>query len=54
MSLRSDHDKENLENWIKDPESYKPGNLMTGAYGDLSDEEVSALADYIMSLSVED
>ena len=55
-----DFNKENLVSWIKDPEKYKPGNLMTGKYkvgnnnpDELSDEEISALADYIMSLSVE-
>lgn len=48
-----DHDKETLEEWIKDPEAVKPGNLMTGKYKDLNDAEVSAIADYIMSLSVE-
>ncbi|MFJ8234487.1 cytochrome c oxidase subunit II [Ureibacillus sp. NPDC094379] len=49
-----EHTKGSVETWIKNPESIKPGNLMTGAYGELSDEEVSAVADYIMSLSVED
>lgn len=48
-----DHTKENVEKWIKNPESVKEGNLMTGKYGKLSDEEISAVADYIMSLSVE-
>ncbi|MDM5332602.1 cytochrome c oxidase subunit II [Ureibacillus composti] len=49
-----EHSKDSVETWVKNPESIKPGNLMTGAYGELSDEEVSAVADYIMSLSVED
>nr|WP_106783996.1 cytochrome c oxidase subunit II [Lysinibacillus timonensis] len=50
-----EHNKENLQNWILDPEEYKPGNLMTGKYNadEFSEEELSALADYIMSLSVE-
>ncbi len=50
-----EHEKENLVNWIKNPEKYKPGNLMTNAYDPkkFSDEEINALADYIMSLSVE-
>ncbi|MGE7114993.1 cytochrome c oxidase subunit II [Lysinibacillus sp. NPDC047702] len=47
------HDEESLKAWIKDPEYYKPGNLMTGKYGELSDEQIDALATYIMSLSVE-
>ncbi|MEK9197648.1 MULTISPECIES: cytochrome c oxidase subunit II [Bacillales] len=49
-----EHNKESLEKWITDPESVKPGNLMTGKYGELSEEEISAVADYIMSLSVEE
>ncbi|MCP1143906.1 cytochrome c oxidase subunit II [Lysinibacillus endophyticus] len=48
-----EHSKESLENWISDPEAIKPGNLMTGKYSELSPEEISAVADYIMSLSVE-
>ncbi|BDH61014.1 cytochrome c oxidase subunit 2 [Lysinibacillus sp. PLM2] len=48
-----DHTKENLVKWIENPEEYKPGNLMSGKYNELSDEEISAVADYIMSLSVE-
>ena len=49
-----DHTKQNVENWVTNPEEYKPGNLMTGKYGKLSDEEIRAVADYIMTLSVED
>lgn len=48
------HDKANVEKWVKNPEKVKPGNLMTGKYGNLSDEEISAVADYILGLSVED
>ncbi|MEG0578590.1 MAG: cytochrome c oxidase subunit II [Niameybacter sp.] len=54
-----DHTEENLEICIKNTEEYKPGNLMMNAdgtapiYGDLSDEEIDALATYIMGLSVE-
>ncbi|NLY78725.1 MAG: cytochrome c oxidase subunit II [Lysinibacillus sp.] len=48
-----DYNKESLVEWIKDPEKYKPGNLMTGKYKDLTDEEVNAVADYLMGLSVE-
>jgi len=47
------HDEESLKAWIKDPEYYKPGNLMTGKYGELTEEQIDALATYIMSLSVE-
>ncbi|RTQ95425.1 cytochrome c oxidase subunit II [Lysinibacillus telephonicus] len=49
-----EHSKESIEKWVTDPEPYKPGNLMTGKYGELSEEEISAVADYIMTLSVED
>jgi len=49
-----EHTEESIEEWVKDPESIKPGNLMTGKYGELSDEEISAVADYIMSLSIEE
>ncbi len=49
-----EHSKENIEKWVSNPEEYKPGNLMTGKYGELSPEEISAVADYIMTLSVED
>lgn len=54
-----DHTEEDLKAWIKNPEEFKPGNLMMNAdasapiYGDLSDEEIQALATYIMGLSVE-
>ncbi|MFJ7950391.1 cytochrome c oxidase subunit II [Lysinibacillus sp. NPDC096418] len=54
-----DHTEEDLKAWIKDPEEFKPGNLMMNAdgtapiYGDLTDEEIQALATYIMGLSVE-
>ncbi|WP_342581108.1 cytochrome c oxidase subunit II [Ureibacillus sp. FSL W7-1570] len=48
-----EHNKENVEAWIKDPEKYKPGNLMTGKYKELTDEEISAVADYLLGLSVE-
>jgi cytochrome c oxidase subunit II len=54
-----EHNEESLKAWIKDPGQFKPGNLMMNAdgtapiYGDLTDEEIQALATYIMSLSVE-
>ncbi len=54
-----EHNEENLQAWIKNPGEYKPGNLMMNPdgtapiYGDLSDEEIQALATYIMGLSVE-
>ena len=49
-----EHNEENLKKWIKDPEQYKPGNKMTGKYGELSDQEVDALTEYLMSLKVQE
>ncbi|AKG73683.1 cytochrome c oxidase subunit II [Salinicoccus halodurans] len=48
-----EHNKENLVDWISDPESLKPGNKMTGAY-DLSEEEIDKVAEYLMELKVEE
>ncbi|MCC4722154.1 cytochrome c oxidase subunit II [Salinicoccus sp. RF5] len=48
-----EHNEENLVEWIKDPESYKPDNKMTGQY-DLTDEEIDAVAAYLMELKVEE
>lgn len=43
--------KENLIDWLLDPESLKPGNLMTGAYPDLTDDEADKIAEYLLQLS---
>ncbi|MET3575837.1 cytochrome c oxidase subunit II [Bhargavaea ullalensis] len=48
-----DHDKENIVNWIQDPQKYKPGNLMP-AFDSLSDEDLDAIADYLLGLKVEE
>lgn len=48
-----DHNEENLKEWIKDPEKYKPGNLMTGTY-ELTDEEIDKVSAYLMELSIEE
>jgi cytochrome c oxidase subunit II len=48
-----EHNEENLKKWLKDPESVKPGNKMTGTYGKLTDEQIDALTKYLMSLKVE-
>jgi len=48
-----EHDEENLKAWLKDPESLKPGNKMTGTYPKLTDEQLDALTKYLMSLKVE-
>ncbi|WP_085992504.1 cytochrome c oxidase subunit II [Oceanobacillus senegalensis] len=42
--------KENLVDWLMDPESIKPGNLMTGNYPNLSEEEANSIAEYLMQL----
>ncbi|WP_100330795.1 cytochrome c oxidase subunit II [Bacillus xiapuensis] len=49
-----DHNEEELKNWIRDPEKYKPGNKMTGTYKNMSEEELDQLAAYLMSLKVQD
>lgn len=42
--------KEKLVKWIQDPETLKPGNLMTGAYPALSDDEADKIAEYLLQL----
>lgn len=45
--------EENLKSWLRDPETFKPGNKMTGTYGQLTEEQLDALAAYLMSLKVQ-
>ncbi|MBM7703354.1 cytochrome c oxidase subunit II [Metabacillus iocasae] len=45
-----DHNDENLKQWLKDPETLKPGNKMTGTYPELSDEELNQLTEYLKGL----
>ncbi|TDM03910.1 cytochrome c oxidase subunit II [Macrococcus carouselicus] len=47
-----EHNEENLKKWIKDPDSIKPGNKMTGQYK-VSDSDIDALAAYLMERKVE-
>ncbi len=47
-----DNTPENVKNWLEDPDAVKPGNKMSGQYGDLTDEEIDALAAYLSSLKV--
>lgn len=47
-----EHNEENIKKWLKDPESIKPGNKMTGKYN-LSDEEIDAVTQYLMGLKVQ-
>ncbi|MGB6777699.1 MAG: cytochrome c oxidase subunit II [Planococcus citreus] len=54
-----EHDEETLKNWIADPQQYKPGNLMPNPEeinnGEpFSDQELDALAAYLMGLKVEE
>ncbi|MBR7552758.1 cytochrome c oxidase subunit II [Allobacillus sp. GCM10007491] len=47
-----EYNKENLIEWIETKgKDMKPGNLMTSAAYDLSDEELEQVAEYLMSLS---
>ncbi|WP_432359562.1 cytochrome c oxidase subunit II [Sporosarcina sp. UB5] len=47
-----DHTKKDLIDWIKYPQKNKPGNLMP-EFDHLSDQDLDALAEYLMGLSVE-
>jgi cytochrome c oxidase subunit II len=51
-----EHNEENLKKWLQDPETYKPGNKMTGKYNidKLTDEELNSLTEYLMNLKVQD
>ncbi len=48
--------KENLVTWLLDPEKFKPGNKMTGKYGNgnpvnpIKEEEARQIADYLLQL----
>ena len=47
-----EHNVENTTEWILDPETYKPGNTMTGKYN-VTPEEAKAISEYLMTLTVE-
>jgi cytochrome c oxidase subunit II len=49
-----DFNKEEIKNWIRTPEAYKPGNLMTDKYPEMNEEQLDALAEYLMGLKVQD
>ena len=51
-----EHNEENLKKWLQDPETYKPGNKMTGQYNinQLTDEELNSLTEYLMNLKVQE
>ncbi|WP_088067775.1 cytochrome c oxidase subunit II [Gottfriedia luciferensis] len=42
----------NIKKWLTNPEAMKPGNLMTGKYGDLSSDQIDALTAYLTSLKI--
>ncbi len=48
-----DHTEEALQDWIKDPQKYKPGNEMPPFADTFSDEELDALTGYLMGLTIE-
>lgn len=48
-----DHNKENVKKWIKDPQAYKPGNEMPAFKDKLNEQDLDALADYLMGLKVQ-
>ncbi|WP_026574752.1 cytochrome c oxidase subunit II [Bacillus sp. UNC438CL73TsuS30] len=48
-----DHNKTEIKNWIRNPETYKPGNKMTGKYPEMSEDQLNALSEYLMGLKVQ-
>lgn len=48
-----DHNEEELKNWIREPDTYKPGNKMTGTYGKLTEDQIDAVTEYLMGLKVQ-
>lgn len=47
------HTKKDVKDWIRNPETYKPGNTMTGKYPNMTEDQLDALADYLMGLKVQ-
>lgn len=48
-----DHTEDALKEWIKEPQKHKPGNEMPPFADAFSEDELDALAGYLMGLSVE-
>ncbi|MBM4764065.1 cytochrome c oxidase subunit II [Bacillus sp. B15-48] len=48
-----ENNEENIKQWVKDPESIKPGNKMTGTYN-LTDDEIDSVTQYLMGLKVQE
>ena len=51
-----EHNEENLKKWLQDPETYKPGNKMTGQYKieELDEQELNSLTEYLMNLKIQE
>lgn len=49
-----EHSEKDVKNWLSDPEKYKPGNLMTDKYPQLTDGQLDALTEYLMGLTVQE
>ncbi|HEY4550109.1 MAG TPA: cytochrome c oxidase subunit II [Bacillus sp. (in: firmicutes)] len=51
-----EHNEENLKKWLQDPETYKPGNKMTGQYKieELDEQELNSLTEYLMNLKTQE
>lgn len=49
-----EHNEDNIREWLRDPEAYKPGNKMTNTYPELNDQELDALTEYLKGLKIED
>ncbi|WP_077211893.1 cytochrome c oxidase subunit II [Bacillus dakarensis] len=52
--ITMENNEENIKEWLRDPEKYKPANKMTGTYGELSEDELDALAEYLLGLKVQE
>jgi cytochrome c oxidase subunit 2 len=48
----AEFNNENLARWIADPQAIKPGNLMP-SFGQLKEQEINALVDYLMNLKLD-
>ncbi|RXT05654.1 cytochrome c oxidase subunit II [Ammoniphilus sp. CFH 90114] len=48
-----EHNNENLAQWIKNPQSLKPGNLMPAFEGKLDEQQINDLVEYMNTLTLE-
>ena len=48
-----ENNEENVKKWVQNPQKIKPGNKMP-SYEDFTEEELTALTDYLMQLKVEE